>query len=73
VERRGRRPSASRATVRGVIEASPRDLTLYDTLAVVAPAGADRGQTTVTLSKETTDGDAEGFAIPKELFGARRA
>ena len=46
------------------------DLTLYDSLAVVAPSGSDRGETMITLSKETADGDAEGFSVPEEVFGA---
>jgi hypothetical protein len=58
--------------VRVVIEAQGPDLTLYDSLAVVAPVGADHGETVITLSKETADGDAEGFAVPEEAFGARR-
>ncbi|MDP9347181.1 MAG: hypothetical protein M3P44_16010 [Actinomycetota bacterium] len=55
-----------------MIDAPEPDVTLYDTLAVVAPAGADRGETTVTLSKETADGDAEAFAMPDEVVDARR-
>ena len=64
--------SSSRATVPIVNEALKPNPTLYDTLAVVAPVGADRRETIVTLQKETADADAEGFAIPEEVLGAWR-
>jgi hypothetical protein len=53
-----------------MIETLEPQRTLYDALAVVAPTGVDRGETMITLSKETADGDAEAFAIPEEVFSA---
>jgi hypothetical protein len=53
-----------------VIETLEPERTLHDALAVIAPTGLDRGETMITLSKETADGDTEAFAIPEAVFGA---